>query len=73
MKDFIVARKVKAYRVMQCPHCNQFIEIDLSEIFDMDFKGGTTTQEIVCPWCDNSDKVRFLNVFTSTDRIVRYD
>lgn len=73
MKDFIVARKVKAYRVMQCIHCNQFIEVDLSELFDMEFEGGTKTQEIVCPWCDHSDHVKFINAFTSTDRIVRYD
>ena len=73
MKDFIVARKVKAYRVMQCIHCNQFIEVDLSELFDMKFEGGTKIHEIVCPWCDHSDNVKFINALTSTDRIVRYD
>lgn len=73
MKDFIVARKVKAYRVVQCTHCNQFLEVDLSLIFGIDFKGSYKVENVVCPWCDHTHKITFNNMKDNTDRIVRYD
>lgn len=73
MKDFIVARKVKAFRVIQCECCNQFFEIDLSEVFDDKFKGGIKQTKIVCPWCDDEDNFKFINCLCENDRIVRCD
>lgn len=73
MKDFVIGRKVKVYRVIHCGCCNQFFEVDLSEVFDSNFTGGTQSVKTVCPWCDNEDHFKFINLQCANDRIVKYD
>lgn len=72
-KTYVAGNKVKAYRVIQCECCNQFFEIDLSEVFDNKFEGGTKDTNIVCPWCEDENNFKFINCLCDNDRIVRYD
>lgn len=73
MSEYILGRKVKAYRVIHCAHCNQFFEIDLAEVFPPDFEGGTLSVKPVCPWCEHEHNIKFVNLHCGSDRLVRYD